>query len=204
MKLEELFPLQFCINLDSRPDRWQSATQEFKKLSICPNRFTAIPNKNNPALGCYLSHLEILKKARELRKNVLIFEDDIMLINDYPNIIESALDELANLEWDMLYFGGNILKPFYQITDHLGKLTHCQSTHSYAINASFLDELVPYIEKQAFYIDVLYSDTCYQANNFITIPMIMLQKPGFSDIEKNEVNYDYSIGRYYQNLIRKE
>ena len=204
MKLSELFPLQFCINLDERTDRWESVTKEFAKLDITPKRFSAIGNIQNPALGCYQSHLTLLRKARELQQNILIFEDDILLINDYQNIIESALDELVKLDWQMIYFGGNILKPFYQMTDHLGKLTHCQSTHSYAINSDFLDELVPFIEKQAFYIDMLYSDVCPQRNCFITLPMVMLQKVGYSDIEHQEVNYDYTLDRFNQNLIRME
>jgi len=34
MKLEEFFPLIFCINMDSRPDRWEKTQKEFEKIGI--------------------------------------------------------------------------------------------------------------------------------------------------------------------------
>ena len=86
MKLSEVFPLSYLVNLDRRTDRLKQANEEFDKLDFHPDRFSAIENAN-PAAGCYLSHLEILKKARAKKKSVLIFEDDIMFVNDFMTFV---------------------------------------------------------------------------------------------------------------------
>jgi hypothetical protein len=105
----------------------------------------------------------------------------------------------------MVYFGGNVLKPFYQITDHLAKLTHCQSTHAYAINKHFVGGLVDWLENnQTYIIDVLYAEKVVPYNNcFITIPMLAIQRPDYSDIEKQNMTYDIPIQRYNKFLVRR-
>ena len=204
MKLSEVFPLSYLVNLDRRPDRLKQANEEFDKLDFHPERFSAIENVNGAA-GCYLSHLEILKKARAKKKSVLIFEDDVMLVGDYKSVIEQALDELQDLDWDMFYLGGNVLKPVYQITEHIGKLTHCQSTHAYGVNYKFLDILVPFIEQQKYIVDVLYADGVIPVRNcFITIPMVAIQRSDYSDIEKTIMTYDVPVERFNHFLVKKQ
>ena len=206
MKLQELFPLQFCINLDERTDRWELVSKEFEKMNVNPTRFSAIANPKNPAQGCLKSHLAVLKEAQKLKQNVFIFEDDIMLLGeDYNEIIEKSLDELEQVNWCMFYLNANILRPVYQVNEHLGRLSHAQSTDSYGIHKDFLDTLVPFLESQNYFIDVLYSEfvvpkfPCY-----ISIPMAMIQRPDYSDIEHQIVDYSYTVDRFNQNLVRKE
>ena len=70
MKFKELFPLQVFINLDKRPDRLKICMEEeFPKLDINPIRKpgvlfdqTNIPWWNG-AIGCMLSHFEVLQSA---------------------------------------------------------------------------------------------------------------------------------------------
>ena len=62
MKLDNMFENSFCINLKSRPDRWEEMQDEFYKINFYPNRFEAIVDEN-PVKGCYLSHLELLRRS---------------------------------------------------------------------------------------------------------------------------------------------
>ena len=76
----------YCINLDSRPDRWQHAQLEFKKAGIEDRvqRFSAI-KENDGRVGVIKSNLAIVKMAKEKNlKNVLVFEDDVEFIVDNP------------------------------------------------------------------------------------------------------------------------
>ena len=120
-------------------------------------------------------------------------------------IIERALNELSVLKWwNMFYLGGNILRPFYQITDHLAKLSHCQSTHAYGVNKEFLDTLIHWIEARPMIIDVLYADGIIPYNNcFITVPMVAIQRASYSDIEKRTMDYSVPIERYNKFLVKK-
>ena len=129
-----------CVNLDKRTDRWLESLYEFQKIGIRPIRFSAIVD-SNPIVGCAMSHFIALQNAREQKKHLMIFEDDVMFINNYSDFGE-YLDALDSLDWDMLYFGGNICRPIYPISDKLGKLTHAQSTHAYCVNLKFIDNIL--------------------------------------------------------------
>ena len=61
----DILQYHYYINLDHRKDRNESSIQELSKIGIHnPNRFSAI-KKDNGAIGCYMSHLEVLKSARK-------------------------------------------------------------------------------------------------------------------------------------------
>ena len=79
INLNDILQNHYYINLDHRTDRNESTIKELRKLGIHnPHRFSAI-KKDNGAIGCYMSHLEVLKSARARGlPYVTIFEDDIL------------------------------------------------------------------------------------------------------------------------------
>jgi len=209
MKLDQLFELSYFINLPERTDRLGSLDAEWYKINHYPERFSAIKHENG-VIGCYLSHLGILKKARDLNKSVLIFEDDVVFDEDCRQVLESSLDELCDLSWDMAYFGGNVLRPFFQLTQHWGRLSHAQSTHAYCVSKNFLSTVVDFLEKNPPWISKLCLDQLYadylvpNCNAYIIIPMIARQKSDFSTIENRQMTYDLPIQRYWHFLVKNE
>jgi GR25 family glycosyltransferase involved in LPS biosynthesis len=220
MKFDTLFPLQVVINLDKRPDRLKLCMeQEFPVIKIHPLRkpgliYEKTNNKWwNGAIGCMLSHYQILEAAALLDTNVFIFEDDVFFIgkeqSDFGYKIymdlSTASVQLNNIEWDMFYIGGNILKPFNQVSSHLAKLNHCQSTVAYGVNKKFLRTLLGYIDLTHINrpIDVIYADSVIPNHNcYISVPMLAIQRDSFSDIEGGEMKYsEYLERRYTENFI---
>lgn len=213
MNFKDLFPLQVVINLDKRPDRLkQCMEKEFPKIDIVPIRKPGIIVNMatntwwDGAIGCMLSHYQILEAAACLDCNVFIFEDDVSFITQDPiYFLSDACEELFNIEWDMFYIGGNILKPFQQVTRSLGKLTHCQSTVAYGVNKKFVRDLLKYIDLTHIDrpIDVIYADTVIPTHNcFISVPMLTIQRDSYSDIEGGNIKYsEYLEKRYTQNFI---
>jgi GR25 family glycosyltransferase involved in LPS biosynthesis len=213
VKLNELFPLIYYINMDSRPDRMMQAQEEFKKLDIAPERisgkiFTGTNDPHwNAVHGCTLSHSECLQRAKRENKNVFIFEDDLKLVNNFEDVISQALDELVNFEWDMFYLGANILKPVYQVDKHLAQLSHGQSTVAYGVNVNFIDFLSSKIPSNKIIpIDMIYAELVVPYNNcYISYPMTVIQRDGYSDIEKQDVQYEsYLERRFYENLVKMD
>jgi len=214
MKLENMFGLSYCINLDSRKDRWEAVQGEFEKIHFYPERFSAIQDEI-PARGCYKSHLAILKEAQAKDTNVFIFEDDVEFVHphnsgsvyygDIIDVIEQSMEELAVFNWwDMFYLGGNILRHFYQVSPHLAKLSHCQSTHAYGVNKKFIPELVAFLESRQNILDVLYADSVIPFKNcFISIPMVAIQRTDYSDIEKTKMSYDIPMERYKRLFVKR-
>lgn len=201
MEFKEFFPLMYCINLDNRKDRWELANAEFERAGIHPQRFSAITHKYPPR-GCYLSHLAILKEAEKQNKNVFIFEDDIEFIDIEKYFTKKALEDMENhYWWDMLYLGGNILKPFYKVSPYWAKLLHCQSTHAYGVNRYFVPKLINWLEKysqnEKNILDVVYAETVVPyVSAYISIPMLAIQRTDYSDIEGREMTYDLPLKRY--------
>lgn len=194
----------YCINIKSRTDRWEKVSEQFKKININPTRFEAVENKQNPVAGCRASHLAILKEVKRKNENVFIFEDDAHFINENIIYLGNILEDLLNIEWDMFYLGGNILRPAYQTSKYLARLSHCYSTHSYGINKNFLEKLIFNIENNhQFPIDVIYGD--YIVPNFrcyISIPMLCIQAESYSDILKKNIDYSVPMKRYEHFVIK--
>ena len=137
MNIQKFFPLIKYINLDERKDRDILARKEFEKIGVFPERFSAI-KRDNGAEGCYLSHLNLLREAEIRGENLLVFEDDVQFCDGAKDIIKSALDELKDKNWVLFYLGGNLLRPAYQCSKNLARLTHCQSTHSIGYNIKYI------------------------------------------------------------------
>jgi GR25 family glycosyltransferase involved in LPS biosynthesis len=201
MKLENLFEESYCINLKSRPDRWETMQNEFYKINFYPKRFEAVVDKN-PVRGCYLSHLELLRKANKSKKSLLVFEDDCEFYAYEKDTIEKSLDELYNRDWWIFYLGANIMRPFYQVSDHLARLNWAQSTHAYGINKEHLSEILDFVENNNSFIDVIYTNIVAQVPCYVTIPLVAIQRTDYSDIEHCEMSYDVPIKRYWENLVR--
>ncbi|HOU76465.1 MAG TPA: glycosyltransferase family 25 protein [Candidatus Dojkabacteria bacterium] len=203
VKLDCLFELSYVLNLDKRKDRLERLeNEEWKKIAFWPTRFPAIERKNG-AQGCYESHLAMLKEAEKKNKNLLVFEDDVTFFENKRTTMEKSLDELLEQEdWWIWYGTANILRPFYQVSSCLARLNHAQSTVFYGINKKHLSEIIKIVEQNPTYIDVVYSEGIVKNFPcFICVPLIALQYPDYSDIEHQNVNYNYMIDRYNQNFV---
>ena len=63
-KLNQVFPLVYYVNLAERKDRREDIEKELENHQIYAERFEAI-KEEEARVGCWKSHLEILKKARD-------------------------------------------------------------------------------------------------------------------------------------------
>ena len=179
----------YCINLESRPDKRQWMKDQMNNRNWSIRFFTAKPH-DNPKRGCLESHLSILKKAIEQNKDqILILEDDAQLVkrNNYTAKLPS--------DWCMAYLGGTVCQRMEEYEEEKPWIRmSCWTTHAYMVNLTnpefvkTLLQMETYTkEVDQFYIDKIHTKfPCYMAN-----PMMFLQKSGYSDIEKSNVNYDF-------------
>lgn len=92
--LNSFYDCVYVINLDHRQDRLKSINDQFTKIGLKYVRFPGIKTEKG-AEGCRLSHLAILKDAKEKNyKRILICEDDLLLrekiVEDMPAIVDGA------------------------------------------------------------------------------------------------------------------
>ena len=104
--MKKYFDNIYCINLDSRKDRWQTCLDEFNKVGLTNQveRFSGIKLSPGQA-GCTKSHYELIKLAKSRgEKTILVLEDDFQFVNtEVWNLFELARTQLKNknLEYDL-------------------------------------------------------------------------------------------------------
>lgn len=190
-----------CINLETRVDRWEQSREEFRRAGLLNHvlRFGACVGEN-PVVGCGLSHFSVLLAAKDIGKHAMIFEDDVQFVNTHRSISE-YISELDNLDWDMLYFGANITRRIKVVSDKFARVYHAQSTHAYCVNNRFIDTVLDHQNLIGKPMDLIYAENVIPLGKcYITKPLLAIQRPSYSDIEKKHVNYNWMEDRYSSNL----
>jgi len=202
------FDKVYCINLDSRPDRWQEAAQEFETLGIYT--YERVPGvvASSGRLGCAKAICSTVEKAlADGYSTVLICEDDLYFPRgaEYTNSkLQAALSQLPK-DWDALYLGATLTNQFYTrpVEKHskdLLKLKSAFTTHSVAYSRKGLQALMQGFDTTLHWSDSIvarydaidvYLAKDYLPNNncFVTSELLSFQRPSYSDICNNHQNY---------------
>lgn len=133
------FSRAYVINLNSRPDRWQSMSARLDIMGVSAERFPAVSiedlvvdppsdalrafllrvdgdsarfeHKLGATWACMRSHLAVIAKAKLLGwPEVLILEDDCEFESYAPAVLARVQEQLQGLNWDILYLGGTFKK----------------------------------------------------------------------------------------------
>ena len=189
------------INLESRKDREMATINEFKKLDIPIERMNAT-QLDNKRVACSMSHLKCLLTAKNNKwDHVLIVEDDIQFLQ--PELFIHNLNKFLSSEinWDVLLFAGNNVPPYTKYKDFCVKVSKCQTTTGYLVLDHYYDTLFKNIKAginlliknpndHFFYaIDKYWLSLQQKDNWFLITPLSVIQREGFSDIEKKNTNY---------------
>jgi GR25 family glycosyltransferase involved in LPS biosynthesis len=204
----EFFEEIWCINLDHRIDRWEHAQKQFEKIGINNvQRFSAIKNDDG-RIGLIKSFLELFKYAKNKNlNNILIFEDDVLFLNDTINILEKSLNQLkqSKMSWGMFYLGANTHTKLPKINNNLCLLKNAYAAHAICYHARVFDDIINKFSKiekilsQDDINDVFFSTLQNKYNCFVTYPLLATQIPSYSDLEKKDVNYSFIEERFKNN-----
>lgn len=197
------------INLLSRTDRKEHVEKELKKIGAIENveRFNAIKLENG-ALGCSMSHLKCLEIAKQKDyEYIFICEDDIKFIN--PMLFLDQLESFLSKDrlWDVILVAGNNMIPYTWIDGTCIKVTNCQTTTGYIVKREYYDKLINNfkegIQKQIkepnlaeYKIDKHWFKLQRDDNWFLIIPLSVIQREDYSDIEKKVTNFENYMLNY--------
>lgn len=156
--LTDIFATVYIVNLPERVDRRLEMELELKKVSLSYQNkqvtvFPAIkPDDKGKfpsigARGCFLSHLAILKQARDIKaESVLFMEDDLAISPKLHDIIPDLSNSLKAMKWDLCYLGHvEDLKKEGDL-ELLAYSKPVMTTHFYAVNGNTLDRLITFLE----------------------------------------------------------
>jgi GR25 family glycosyltransferase involved in LPS biosynthesis len=188
------------INLDRRTDRRTEIETGVTQIGLSAERFAAIERKPG-MLGCGLSHLAVLQKAKqEGWENVLILEDDFSFLVDrhtFEQELRSVFDNKIPYDVIMLSYGSIRTTPF---NPTLSRVLSAQTTSGYLVHSRFYDTLIRVWSHAAtqmettgdthkYALDQAWKVLQPSADWFCFNRRIGQQRPGFSDIEGKHVNY---------------
>ena len=196
----------FFINLDERPDRLEHVTNELLKIGcVNPERFPAVKTEFG-AIGCSISHIKCLELAKERNyPYVFICEDDIVFLKPdvlVENITKFSKSFLINC-FKVLLIGGNNCPPYYNVTKFCIKVLNCQTALGYIVKQSYYDTLIANMKeglhfllkdpqnKPMFAVDMYWKKLQQQHDWYMIIPATVTQLVGYSNIEKQNVNYNH-------------
>jgi glycosyl transferase family 25 len=191
----------FYINLDRRIDRKIHIEAQLNLLNWKATRFPAILNSFG-ALGCSLSHLALLKYAKNNNlDHILILEDDVTFLN--PSLFLDNLNQFlkTHTNFDVLLLAGNNMGNYKRIDDYCVKVSQCQTTTAYLVKNHYYDTLIKNYENSInllqlypnkldhYAIDQFWKKLQKIHNWFLLTPLSVVQRPDISDIEKRVMNY---------------
>jgi GR25 family glycosyltransferase involved in LPS biosynthesis len=194
----------FYINLEHRTDRKEHVCKQLETIGLgsVQKRFNAI-KMTNGAIGCSMSHLALLKNAvKDRLDHILIVEDDIEFLN--PEVFKTQLNiflETHGNNWDVILFAGNNIPPYKKIDDTCVKVGSCQTTTGYLVNGHYIEKLMDNVrtgltnllhtplQHSLYAIDKYWFKLQKIDRWFLIVPLTVVQREDYSDIEKKVINY---------------
>jgi GR25 family glycosyltransferase involved in LPS biosynthesis len=108
MKFNEI--PKFVVNLERRPERLKSIQAEMEYIGWDYELFYAVDK--NSHVGCSLSHIEIIKLAKERNYEcVLIIEDDCSVMPYANSLLEKIEVEIENLDFGVINLAPTLNRP---------------------------------------------------------------------------------------------
>ena len=180
-------PKGYCINLDSRPDKWKNTEAIFAGSGIHLQRFSAIQRAEGWR-GCGASHVGIAHEAlRQGLPWVIVVEDDCIIGSDFAKRWPVVMEALkGDRDWDIFLGGPTYLQGPIDIREPLIEVERGFALHFYVLKACAYERAIAWNPDRHGPIDVYYSD---QFRILTTYPILAIQDASISDIKHKEVNY---------------
>ena len=190
----------FYLNLERRVDRKIKMEEQLKKTSHNITRFNAVDgnqlttlngfkgtirNSEKKQYATFLSHLNMIKIAKDKKwNNLLIFEDDVTLCNDFDKRLDFLIKKLPN-DWKIVYLGftETDITKLQKVSDYIYKVNEVYGCFGMLINNNFYETLINILEKKNTVIDYViknYVQTIYNCYTFM--PFLLYVNDDYSDL----------------------
>lgn len=201
----------YYINLDHRIDRRTEIETEFAThfggtiLEHRIERFPAIKH-NQGLLGCSISHLEVIKRARDSgAKYIIVFEDDFEFLVSKETLeanITSLFQQVENgLDFKVVMLAYNAMnRAEIPNNDLLDITTEVQTCAGYLVNSKYFDELIScweygvhmyqHIGQEWIYCCDQYWKILQKEKWYLFKTRIGKQRAGFSDNAQRYCNHE--------------
>lgn len=228
MQILDVFQRAYVINLPERIDRRRGAAKELQKIGLqfTPDRLElfAGTRPTEPAgfasigaRGCFLSHLQVLKLARNAGlANVLVIEDDLLISPKFKPAEATLMQQLQQQDWHLAYFGDSTDRPAVLPVQFEPLQESILTATFYGVHASIFDRLINFLETLLqrpsghpdggpMHLDGAYNLFRQQNPDIITLKTnggLVAQRSSRSDIYPNSWYETLPIAQSMLNLVR--
>lgn len=161
--MRNTFQKIYVINLDRRPDRWETFRKqipsdwpfcEIERVSAIDGKRVPSPtwwSSGNPAWGCYRTHLRLLEECMNKGvESVLLLEDDATFLPDFSKRVTEFLRHVPK-DWGMLYLGGQHLHvkehPPKPVNKHVYVPYNVNRTHAMALRGDTMKHVYKFLHE---------------------------------------------------------
>jgi len=125
-------------------------------------------------LGCKTSHINAIKRAKELDGPTLILEDDVFFEEDILEIFDKSWDQLKNFDWDIFYLGANLRNKSKLVSKNVLKTSNAVSFCSYIINKKSSSKIIKILEDSDIEVDSALANASLKnkINQYTIWPMV--------------------------------
>jgi GR25 family glycosyltransferase involved in LPS biosynthesis len=177
------FPLIMCINLRERTDRFEEAKRELARVGIRQVVFFQSERQPDRDKAIIDAHMACLRYAVEQHvPHVLIFEDDVLFLENYEIHLPQAIEFLrSRSDWNLFHFGGFIFRKAERVAPHIirGALLNL---HAVVVRTEFAKKILekrPYCSGMS--VDLFYSALNGDSSFVYVDPLIAIQRASASD-----------------------
>ena len=149
----EVFPHKVCINLDRDIDSWERSQAALirhdirgvRRVSAVDGSRLELPamwRHSAGAYGCQLSHLQVVRDARERGlPSLLILEDDVLFDPSFGEKFPVFVRGLP-ADWDMVFLGALHREDPDPVAENVVRIRQAYCTHAYALRDSIFDAFI--------------------------------------------------------------
>jgi len=187
-----------CINLYSRPDRYQEVSNVFQQYKIPGRFYRTHKHPMGGRYGCFESHLNIIREAYDKGyQTCLIFEDDMMpssLLT--PQNLEQIVSFMRNNQNWNIFLLGSFPEIWYHRVQHIqGNIyrLHAHLCHAYVVHRRMMEKMY-YWTYSGLNLDMIFNENNH-AYGFC--PSLFYQRITPSDIDTPEfmLTFRYNMNR---------
>ncbi len=198
--LNSFFDKVLWIGSVHRPDRAELMEAQFARFKIKAERFEAVwkpidhLGKPNGNLGCTSSHRGVLDLiCRRRWDKTLVLEDDAQFVDDsWPEQFDAMVPEVPD-DWQFFFLGAGYAEdPIARVSGSVIRAGALMTTSSYGIRLTMARRMAPHISGIGP-IDSLYHQWQRKYPTYIFSPRLMVQRPGWSDLQECESNNAMSM-----------
>ena len=204
--MSTLLPHIFYINLDKRTDRREEIEAQLRQYNLYDQaeRFPAIETPNLGILGCTMSHLAVLKLARERQyPYILILEDDFYFTispEEFQQNLQHFFNKTPNFDVCMIAY--HIQRSDWTDDPNIIKVLEAQTAAGYIVNQTFYDKIIDLYEEAVpllrdtqqhwhYANDQVWKRLQSDAQWFALQPRCGKQRDGFSDNSGQHQTHDW-------------